>query len=109
MMKSIKKLFVLTLVFGVAASLFAEGNRQAETSGGGLTTLKWALWDYDLTVYYRPLIDAYQVKNPQIRIETVDLGSADYQTVLGTQLSGGADLDVVCVKDIPGYANLVRQ
>jgi multiple sugar transport system substrate-binding protein len=30
-------------------------------------------------------------------------------TVLGTQLSGGADLDVLCIKDIPGYANLIRQ
>jgi multiple sugar transport system substrate-binding protein len=39
----------------------------------------------------------------------VDLGSATYQDVLLTQLAGGADFDVVAVKDIPGYANLVRQ
>jgi multiple sugar transport system substrate-binding protein len=108
-MKRLKRLFVLVLVFGLAASFFAGCKRKQAETGGGLTTLKWALWDYDLTVYYRPLIDAYQAKNPQVRIETVDLGSADYMTVLGTQLSGGADLDVVCVKDIPGYANLVRQ
>ncbi|MDR1147138.1 MAG: sugar ABC transporter substrate-binding protein [Spirochaetaceae bacterium] len=109
-MKRLKRLCVFVLVFGLAASFFAGCKRkQAETDGGDIITLKWALWDYDLTVYYRPLIDAYQAKNPQVRIETVDLGSADYMTVLGTQLSGGADLDVVCVKDIPGYANLVRQ
>jgi multiple sugar transport system substrate-binding protein len=105
-----KRLFVFLLVFGLAAALFAGGAKQA---GGGTesgpTTIKWAIWDYDLTVYYKPLIDAYQAKNPQVKIETVDLGSADYMTVLGTQLSGGADLDVLCVKDIPGYANLVRQ
>jgi multiple sugar transport system substrate-binding protein len=72
-------------------------------------TLKWALWDYDLTVYYKPLIEAWEAKNPNVKIESIDLGSADFMTVLGTQLSGGADLDVLCIKDIPGYANLVRQ
>jgi multiple sugar transport system substrate-binding protein len=30
-------------------------------------------------------------------------------TMLSTQLSGGADLDVLTIKDIPGYANLVKQ
>ncbi|MDR2257654.1 MAG: sugar ABC transporter substrate-binding protein [Treponema sp.] len=103
-----KRLFVFVLIFGLAASIFAAGGKQ-ESGGGGPVTIKWAIWDYDLTVYYKPLIDAYQAKNPQVKIETVDLGSADYMTVLGTQLSGGADFDVVCVKDIPGYANLVRQ
>lgn len=29
--------------------------------------------------------------------------------MLSTQLSGGADLDVLTIKDIPGYANLVKQ
>lgn len=29
-------------------------------------------------------------------------------TVLATQLAGSADLDVVTVKDIPGYANLIN-
>ena len=38
----------------------------------------------------------------------VDLGSSDYMTVLATQLAGSADLDVVTVKDIPGYANLIN-
>ncbi|MDR1596537.1 MAG: sugar ABC transporter substrate-binding protein [Treponema sp.] len=105
-----KKLFIPVLVLGLAVSLSAGGGKQAGESGGsGVTTVKWAMWDYDLTVYYKPLIDAYQAKNPQVKIEPVDLGSADYMTVLGTQLSGGADLDVLCIKDIPGYANLVRQ
>lgn len=71
--------------------------------------LKWALWDIDATAYYQPLLDAYKAKNPNVNIEMVDLGSADYQTVLATQLSGGADdLDIITVKDIPGYANLVN-
>ncbi|MNJ34575.1 putative ABC transporter substrate-binding protein YesO [compost metagenome] len=72
-------------------------------------TLKWALWDWEATAYYQPLIDAYKEKNPHVSIEYVDLGSTDYMTMLSTQLSGGADLDILTVKDIPGYANLVKQ
>jgi multiple sugar transport system substrate-binding protein len=102
-------MLVFLLALGITVSLFAGGARQTDSRGSGVTTIKWAIWDYDLTVYYKPLIDAYQAKNPQIKIETVDLGSADFMTVLGTQLSGGADLDVLSIKDIPGYANLVRQ
>ncbi len=39
----------------------------------------------------------------------LDLGSADYSTMLQTQLSGGDDsIDVVTIKDIPGYNNHVK-
>ena len=98
-------MLVLTMVF--SGSLFAAAAN--EQTPAGTTTLRWAMWDADLTVYYRPLINAYQARNPNIRIELVDLGSADYGTVVVTQLAGGADLDVITIKDIPGYANLVRQ
>ncbi|MDR3248055.1 MAG: extracellular solute-binding protein, partial [Treponema sp.] len=89
--------------------VFAAGKKEAAPGTPGATTLKWAVWDYDLTVYYQPLIAAYEAAHPGVKIECIDLGSADFMTVLGTQLSGGADLDVLTVKDIPGYANLVRQ
>ncbi len=72
-------------------------------------TLNWALWDWAAIPYYEPIIEAYEAKNPNIEIEYVDLGSTDYSTMVMTQLTGGADdLDIVTVKDIPGYANLVR-
>ncbi|TPW31689.1 sugar ABC transporter substrate-binding protein [Martelella alba] len=73
------------------------------------TTINWALWDWDATAYYQPLIDAFEAKYPDIKVEHTDLGSSDYTTMLMTQLSGGgSDLDVVQVKDIPSYANMVR-
>lgn len=71
-------------------------------------TLNWALWDWNATAYYQPLIDAYQAKNPNVKIEYTDLGSTDYSTVLQTQLAGGADdLDIITIKDVPGYTNLI--
>ncbi|WP_055106793.1 ABC transporter substrate-binding protein [Paenibacillus ihumii] len=89
----------------------ASSNSENASNGssGAPVTLKWALWDWEATAYYQPLIDAYKAKNPNVTIEYVDLGSTDYMTMLSTQLSGGADLDILTVKDIPGYANLVKQ
>ncbi len=72
-------------------------------------TIKWVLWDWDLTTYYKALIEAYTAVNPHVTIEYVDLGGADFMPMLSTQLSGGADFDVLSIKDIPGYANLIRQ
>lgn len=91
-----------------AASGASSGTKPVSTSGEAIT-LKWALWDIDATAYYKPLIDAYTAKNPNVTIEMVDLGSTDYMTVLATQLAGGADdLDIITIKDIPGYSNLVN-
>ena len=80
------------------------------TAADAPVTLKWALWDKDATVYYQPLIDGYTAAHPNVTIEMVDLGSTDYQTVLGTQLSGSdADFDVVTIKDVPGLVTLANK
>lgn len=72
-------------------------------------TLNWALWDWDRTAYYEPLIKAYEASHPDVKIEYTDLGSADYDQMVMTQLTGGgSDIDIVSIKDIPGYAQLVN-
>ena len=91
------------------ASEAAKTDEKEETQSEA-TTLKWAVWDISSTTYYQPLIDAYEKAHPDVKIEMVDLGSQDYMTALATQLAGSdTDLDVVCVKDIPGYTNLVAK
>jgi len=93
-----------------SAPVQSSTTTQPTTSTAQPVNLKWAVWDISLTTYYQPLIDAYKEKNPNVNIEMVDLGSAEYMTVLATQLSGGgSDFDVVCIKDIPGYKNLVSK
>jgi len=93
-----------------AAPAEATTAAQTEAAGDGTVTLKWALWDASSTTYYQPLIDAYKAEHPNVDIEMVDLGSTDYSTVLGTQLSGsGSDFDVVTIKDVPGYMTLVNK
>lgn len=97
---------------GAGSSTDETGNESTAENGGNAeqTTLTWALWDKDATVYYEPLIEAFEAENEDINVEMLDLGSTDYMTVLGTQLSGGdASIDVVTVKDIPGYAALIER
>ena len=125
-----KRILSLSLAAAMAGSLVACGGSQtaettaapaadtktetestaAEAPAEGQKVLKWAMWDKDLTVYYQPLIDAYESAHPDVKVELVDLGSSDYQTVLATQLTGsGSDFDVVTVKDVPGYTTLVNK
>ena len=109
MKKITKRALSLTLALLLIVGLVVcGGSTVAVKATGEKVTLNWAVWDTNMTTYYQPLIDAYTAKNPNVTIEMVDLGSSDYQNALITQLTGGADLDVVCVKDIPGYANLVK-
>ena len=92
------------------AAAAAGSTEAATTAAGGETTLKWSVWDINLTTYYQPLIDAFEASHPGVKIEMVDLGSSDYQTVLATELTGsGSDFDVVTIKDVPGYTTLVNK
>lgn len=122
-----RRLLSLALAVSMAGSLVACGGsdnaaateaaqgagaaeQQTVVAAEGQTVLKWAMWDKDLTAYYKPLVDGFEAQNPDLKIELVDLGSSDYQTVLGTQLTGsGSDFDVVAVKDVPGYTTLVNK
>lgn len=76
---------------------------------GEAVTLTWALWDLESTAYWQALADGYEATHDNVTISIIDLGSSDYMTQLATQLSGGnGELDVVSIKDIPGYANLIN-
>ena len=84
------------------------GAANCEAAPAEEVTLKWAIWDQETTQYWGDIKDAYEASHPGVTIEMVDLGSTDYMTVLATQLAGSADLDIVTIKDIPGYANLIN-
>lgn len=91
--------------FTMAAALGGTALAQ----GSAPVTLKWALWDWDKVAFYKPLIEAYTAKHPNVKFEHIDLGSQDYTQMISTQLTGGStDIDIVTIKDVPGYANLVR-
>lgn len=88
----------------------AASTEEAKEPAAEGITLKWAIWDKEATPYWVALEEAYEAANPNVDVEMVDLGSADYMTVLATELSGtGSDFDVVTIKDVPGYATLVQK
>ncbi len=92
-----------------AASTEASSTEAASTESGDSVTLNWALWDKDSTAYWQALADGYMATHEGVTIEMTDLGSTDYMTQLATQLAGGnGELDVLSIKDIPGYANLIN-
>ena len=87
----------------------ANNSSSGATSGGETVTLNWAIWDKDSTAYWTALADEYMRTHENVKIEMTDLGSSDYMTQLATQLAGGnGELDVLSIKDIPGYANLIN-
>lgn len=86
----------------------APSGSTAAAAPEGPVTLQWAVWDLETTPYWRAMADGYHAANPDVTVEMIDLGSSDYMTVLATQLAGSADLDVLTIKDIPGYANLIN-
>ncbi|MCM1125702.1 MAG: sugar ABC transporter substrate-binding protein [Lachnospiraceae bacterium] len=87
----------------------AEPEAEAEAEAEPVT-LKWAIWDKDITPYWQAIKDEYEATHSNVTIEMTDLGSTDYMTVLATELSGsGSDFDVVTIKDVPGYATLVSK
>ena len=86
-----------------------EATAESTASGDEAVTLNWALWDKDSTAYWQALADGYMENHPNVTIEMTDLGSTDYMTQLATQLAGGnGELDVLSIKDIPGYSNLIN-
>ncbi|MEC9490151.1 MAG: sugar ABC transporter substrate-binding protein [Halanaerobiales bacterium] len=77
-------------------------------SVGAQTTLRVVLWDYEMSPEYHELIEVFEEKNPGIDVEVVDVTSQDYGDKLTVMLSGGEDLDVFAVKDMPGYSNFIK-
>ncbi|MGL5436291.1 MAG: ABC transporter substrate-binding protein [Lachnospiraceae bacterium] len=88
----------------------AAKSEESAAAAGGETVLRWAMWDKELGPYYIPLIEGFEAAHPGVKVEMVDLGGSDYMTVLGTQLTGsGYSFDVVTMKDVPQYTNLVNR
>ncbi len=99
-----KKLIAMVLALAMILSLTALTASAEEN-----VTLNWALWDKESTAYWQAMADGYMAAHPNVTIEMVDLGSTDYMTQLATQLAGGnGELDVLSIKDIPGYSNLIN-
>ncbi|MTI59739.1 MAG: sugar ABC transporter substrate-binding protein [Firmicutes bacterium] len=96
-MKRLLGVFMLVFLLMMTFSALAVEN----------ITLRFVVWDYDLSPEYKEAISAFESKNPNINVEVVDVASKDYGDKLTIMLSAGEDLDVLAVKDMPGYSAFI--
>lgn len=79
------------------ATVFAGGS--AESQDSGVTTLKLANWDTSTMPFIPAVIEAFEAENPDIKIEIIDIPSAEYVTKLNVMLNGGSDVDLFFAKE----------
>ncbi len=62
-------------------------------------TIKFAAWDVAAGTTFQSLVDGFQKQNSNVKVEVIDIPSADYTTKLSVMLNGGSDLDAFFIKD----------
>jgi putative sugar ABC transporter, sugar-binding protein len=72
---------------------------EAAASTDEEVTIKIAAWDASSSATTTPLIEGFEKAHPNIKVELIDIASADYTQKLSVMLNGGNDLDVVWIKD----------
>jgi multiple sugar transport system substrate-binding protein len=87
----------------------APAEEPAEEMADEPITLKMTAWDISTTPYWQAVVDAYEAQNPNVKVELIDVSSAEYQDKVNIMLSGGDDTDVITIKDIPGYSAMLTR
>lgn len=70
-------------------------------------TIKVSTWDNTSNNSVSDTVKAFEAANPNIKVEIIDIPSADYTTKLSVMLNGGSDLDAFYVKDSDTTKSLV--
>lgn len=87
----------------------ASDSAQASSAGGDNTSgsgtevqeLSVTTWDNDNSPQFQAIIDAYEVKNSNVKIKIIDTSADEYNNSLGISLSAAQpDPDVIWVKDM---------
>lgn len=84
-----------------------EDKKDASSGKNEVTTIKFAVWDYGTTDYWAKVIEAFEAQNPQIKVEPIDIPSADYPDKVTIMLASGDDTDVITIKTMPTYASMI--
>lgn len=79
----------------------------SEAGSGEETNLRLALWDYDVTGYDKVMVEAFQEKNPNIKVEVTSTPNADYANKISVMLAGNDNVDVYYIKSNTDYPTFV--
>ena len=89
-----------------AGSVSASGATAASTTGEQ-TTIKVSTWDYTSNPRFENIVNAFEAAHPDIKVEVIDIPSADYTTKLSVMLNGGSEVDAFVIKDADTTKSLV--
>lgn len=95
-----------------APSSSAAASSEASTSTAAApesVTLKLATWDNTSNNVVTDAVAAFEAANPNIKVEIIDIPSADYTTKLSVMLNGGSDVDAFYIKDGDTAKSLVEK
>mgnify|MGYP003492994651 FL=1 len=95
------------LAAGLTIAILLSGcgsSDNPDESADGPTTITVSVWNYEKTPEFKALFTAFQAKNPDIKIEPVDILADVYSDKLTTMLAGGDSTDVLTMKNVTDYA-----
>lgn len=87
---------------------------EVETAEGGgakeeQVTINFPVWDLATTPYTSEMVAAFEQKNPNIKVNIIDVAASEYTNKLSIMLNGGADCDIVFIKDGDTVASIAEK
>ena len=76
-----------------------KADNKGETKAQENVTLKVSTWDLVANPGITNSVKAFEEQNPNIKVELIDIASADYTQKLSVMLNGGSELDAFWIKD----------
>lgn len=92
---------------GSSSTTTAASSSAAASSTAENVFLKLATWDNTSNTTVSDAVAAFEKANPNIKVEIIDIPSADYTTKLSVMLNGGSDVDAFYLKDSDTAKSLV--
>lgn len=80
-------------------SAAASGDGETAAASSEEVTITFPVWDLATTPYITDMVNGFMEANPNIKVNVVDVAASEYANKLSIMLNGGADCDVVFVKD----------
>jgi len=69
-------------------------------------TIRFALWDYDLYLYDRAMMEAFMERYPHITVDVISTPNVDFDTRVNVMMAGGEHLDALYPRSIPLFGAL---
>ncbi|GHV89354.1 sugar ABC transporter substrate-binding protein [Spirochaetia bacterium] len=98
-MNAIRKIAVVLLMAVCVFSGCSKKDQGQAAANGGQVTIKVAVWDIAVITNYSELISEFEAGHPNIKVDVIDIPSADFTQKLSVMLNGGSAVDAFWIKD----------